>query len=366
VRPTRASAPRFEALARLVGALLFGALFACSRGTAAPTEASPRVLVGAGATLPFPLYSKWAAEYARVDPTVRINYQSIGSGAGIRQVSDGVVDFGATDEPMTADQQRRSATGLVHVPTTIGAVVFAFNLPGGGGLALTGELAADIFLGNVRRWDDPRVRALNPGRALPSEPFIVVHRADGSGTSAALTAFFAKHNAAWREQIGAGTSPRFPVGVGAKGNEGVAALLKATPFSIGYVELVYARQSGLPMAEVRNAAGKMVAPTVEALDRAAQSATTPADDGARVVLLDAPDEGAYPIAALSFVVVARDAADRGKAEALAKFLWWAVHEGQGFARALDYAALPPPLVGRAERALRELRADGRLLGVPGG
>jgi phosphate transport system substrate-binding protein len=324
------------------------------------------MLVGAGATLPYPLYSKWAAEYARVDPTVRINYQSIGSGAGIRQVSDGVVDFGATDEPMTEDQLRRSSAKLVHVPSTIGAVVFAFNLPNERELALTGELAADLFLGNVKRWDDERIRALNPGRSLPAEPIIIVHRADGSGTSAALTAYLGKHNPTWQQQVGTGTSPRFPVGVGAKGNEGVTALIKATPLSIGYVELVYARQSGLAMAQVRNGAGKMVAPTVDSLDRAARSATTPPDDEARVVLIDAADEGAYPIAALSFVVVPREGTDRGKSEALAKFLWWAIHDGQGFAHALDYAQLPPPLVGRAERALHELRAAGHILLPPGG
>jgi phosphate transport system substrate-binding protein len=346
--------------------LAIGALFApaCSRSNAAPTESSPRILVGAGATLPYPLYSKWAAEYARVDPTVRVNYQSIGSGAGVRQVSDGVIDFGATDEPMSDDQLRQTTTKLLHIPTTIGGVVFAFHLPSTRELSLTAELASDIFLGNVRRWDDERIRLVNPGRDLPSEPITVVHRADGSGTSAALTTYLAKHNAAWRDGVGVGTSPRFPVGVGAKGNEGVTAFIKATPLSIGYVELVYARQSGLAMAEVRNRAGKMVAPTVEALDRAAMSATPPANDDARVVLLDAEDEGAYPIAALSFVVVPRDAPDRAKAEALAKFLWWAVHDGQRFARSLDYAQLTPPLVARAERALGALRSEGRPLLSP--
>ena len=333
----------------------------CSRSSAAPTESSPRVLVGAGATLPFPLYSKWAAEYAKVDPTVRINYQSVGSGAGVRQVSDGVVDFGATDEPMTEDQLRHTKTQLVHVPTTIGAVVFAFNLPEERELSLTAELAADIFLGNVRRWDDPRIRAENSGRNLPAEAIIVVHRADGSGTSAALTAYLAKHNAEWRVAVGSATSPRFPVGVGAKGNEGVTAFIKSTPCSIGYVELVYARQSRLAMAQVRNHAGKMIAPTVETLDRAAKSAAPPASEDARVVLLDAEDEGAYPIAALSFVVVPRDGPDRAKSEALAKFLWWAVHEGQSFAQGLDYAQLPPPLIARAERSIGELRGGGRPL-----
>jgi len=353
-------------MTRLALALAFVlVLGACSRASGTPTESSPRVLVGAGATLPYPLYSKWAAEYARVEPTVRVNYQSLGSGAGVRQVSDGVVDFGATDEPMTDEQIRLASKKLVHVPTTVGAVVFAFNLPGERDLALTAEVAAAVFLGDVQRWDDERIRSLNPGRNLPAEPIIVVHRADGSGTSAALTTYLAKHDATWQAKVGAATSPHFPVGVGAKGNEGVTAFIKSTPLALGYVELVYARQAGLAMAQVRNPAGKMVAPSLDALDRAARSARPPRDDDARVVLLDAEDEGAYPIAAVSFVVVPRDTADRAKGEALAKFLWWAVHDGQSFAGSLDYARLPPALVGRAERALGELRGEGRPL-LPSG
>jgi phosphate transport system substrate-binding protein len=338
----------------------------CSRTSSVGTESSPRVLVGAGATLPYPLYSKWGAEYARVDPTVRVSYQSIGSGAGIRQVEGGVVDFGATDEPMSEEQVKRSPMKLVHVPTTVGAVVFAFNLPGKTELSLTAEVAAAMFLGTVQRWDDERIRTLNPGRTLPSEAIIVVHRADGSGTSAALTTYLSLHDEQWSTTVGSGTSPRFPVGVGAKGNEGVTAFVKSTPMSIGYIELVYAKQAHLSMARVKNRAGRFVAPTLDALDSAAKSVSPAAAASSdRIMLLDSADESAYPIAALSYVVVPLDARDRGKAEALAKFLWWAVHDGQRFARELDYAALPPPLVGRAERALRELRADGHAL-LPAG
>ncbi|MDB4935148.1 MAG: Phosphate-binding protein PstS [Labilithrix sp.] len=353
---------RLAVICFLACVLALASPFGCSRANPGPTESSPRMLVGAGATLPFPLYSKWSAEYARVDPTVRVNYQSIGSGAGIRQVSDGVVDFGATDEPMSDEQLDRAPVKLVHVPTTVGAVVFAFNVPGLRDLALTAEVAADIFLGNVQRWDDARLRALNPNAALPDEPITVVHRADGSGTSAALTTYLATHNDKWSATAGSGTAPRFPVGVGAKGNEGVTAFVKATPLSVGYVELVYARQAGLPMARVKNRAGVLVAPTLDAIDRAAKSvSSTVATSTERVMLLDSADEGAYPIAALSYVVLPRDARDAGRAEALARFLWWAVHDGQRFARDLDYVPLPPALVARAERALRELRVDGRPL-----
>lgn len=353
--------------ATLLFAVGLVALPGCSRTSAAGTEASPRVLVGAGATLPYPLYSKWAAEYARVDPTVRVNYQSIGSGAGIRQVEGGVVDFGATDEPMTEEQLGRSQVKLVHVPTTVGAVVFAFNLPGSSELSLTAEVAAAIFLGTIQRWDDERIRALNPGRALPGEAIIVAHRADGSGTSAALTTYLSLHDETWGRAVGSGTSPRFPVGVGAKGNEGVTAFIKSTPMSIGYVELVYAKQARLSMAAVKNRAGRFVVPSLGALDSAAKGVpAAAASTSERVVLLDSAEPDAYPIAALSYVVLPLDARDRGRGEALAKFFWWAVHDGQSLARDLDYVALPPPLVTRAERALHELRGDGRALLPAGG
>lgn len=344
----------------LLGALLLLVSIpgACTRRTSPPTEATPRALVGAGATLPYPLYSKWAAEYSRIDPTVRINYQSIGSGAGVRQVEDGVVDFGATDEPLRAPPAR-----MVLVPTTVGAVVVVFNVSGHRELALTPELVADIFLGKLTRWDDERLRSVNPGRELPGGSMVVVHRADGSGTSAALTTYLAERSEAWRTTVGAGTSPRFPVGVGAKGNEGVAALVKSTPLSIGYVELAYAKQSDLAMAQMRNRAGNFVAPSLDALDRAARSVSSTTDVSS-ASLVESADERAYPIAALSFVVVPQDATDRLKAEALAKFLWWAIHDGQAHASPLEYAPLPPLLVARGERALRELRADGRPL-LPG-
>jgi len=352
-----ATATVVVALAASSGALGSASLGACSRSST-PTEASPRLLVGAGATLPYPLYSRWAADYARVDPTVRINYQSVGSGAGIREVSDGVVDFGATDDPRSEADLRGSPTKLVHVPTTVGAVVLAVNLPGTRDLSLTGPLVADIFLGRIRRWDDPAVRARNPDRALPDEPIVVVHRADGSGTSAALTAFLARSSTEWESSVGSGTSPRFPIGVGAKGNEGVAALVKSTPLSIGYLELAYAKQAGLAIARVQNRAGRFVAPTLDALDRAARSVDASADAGP-LSLIDAPDAEAYPIAAVSFVVVPAEARDPAKAAALARFLWWAIHDGQRVSASLDYAPLTEPLVARGERALRTLRGGGQ-------
>ncbi len=331
---------------------------ACSKSNAD----SMRVINGAGATLPYPLYARWSAEYAKLDPKVRINYQSVGSGAGVRQVSDGVVDFGATDEPLSEGELARCKDSVLHVPTTIGAVAVTYNLPGAAPLRLTADLVADVFLGTVTRWDDARIREANEGRALPAEPITVVHRADGSGTSAAFTSYLSRTSAAWRSKVGAGTTPRFPTGVGVKGSEGVAAHVKVTPFTIGYVEVSHAHLAGLPVASVQNRAGAFVTPTLEALDHAARAAVLLDPGAARdtpIRLVDTTDPAAYPITALSYVVLPRDARDPERGAALAQFLWWAVHDGQRYARPLDYAELPPELVLRAESVLRELRAGGR-------
>lgn len=341
--------------------LLFGVSIAGGLAVASSwstSEDGAKVIDGAGATLPFPLYAKWSSEFAHVDPSVRVNYQPLGSGAGIRQMSDGVVDFGATDEPMTDEQLSRSPSTLVHVPMTVGAVVIAYNVPGASELKLTPAVVADMFRGEVRRWNDARVRETNPGLSMPDEPITVVHRADGSGTSATFTAFLSKNSVAWRADVGSGVAPRFPVGVGARGNEGVASYVKATPFAIGYVEFAYARQAGLPFALVRNRAGHYVPPSLESLERAVRSALPRLPEDLRLSIVDSEDEGAYPIAALSFLVVRRDAARRSKAESLARFVWWGLHDGQRYASALGYAPLPAELVERAEHAVKELRAEG--------
>ena len=338
---------------------------ACVAACTRRADAGLRVLDGAGATLPYPLYAKWSMEYARIDPTVRINYQPLGSGAGIRQIADGVVDFGASDEPMSQAQLDRAPRPLVHVPTTIGAVVLAYNLAEAPELKVTPEIVADVFLGAITRWDDPRLRAVNPDVPLPSEPIVLVHRAEGSGTSATLTTLLGNRSATFRERVGAGTVPHFPVGVGARGNDGVAAFVQSTPRSFGYVEIAYARAARLSIARVMNRRGRYVPPTLEALERAAKSALAREPEGSRLSIVDADDDDAYPIAALSLVIVPREPRDRARGEALARFLWWAVHDGQRFAPSEGYAALPPELGARAEAALRSLRADGRPL-VGGG
>ena len=313
------------------------------------TRSKDRSLDGAGATLPYPLYSKWAAEYAKVDPSVRVNYQPLGSGAGVRQITDGVVDFGATDDPLA------DAVGpLVQIPTTIGAVVVAYNHPGFTKLELDAELIADVFLGTVNRWADRRLEASAVQLMYAPEEISVIHRADGSGTSAALTKFLSAHHAGFRERVGAGKIPSFPVGVGTKGNEGVAASIKSTLGSFGYLELAHAKSAGLSIARVKNRRGKFVEPSLEALDRAARAV-----DGLSIV--DADDDGAYPIAALSLVVVPRVIKDPARGRALARFLWWAVHDGQKLSADLGYAPLPPALVARAEAALRDLKSAGQPL-----
>jgi phosphate transport system substrate-binding protein len=324
--------------------LLGSTLLACSRS-------NDRSLDGAGATLPYPLYAKWSAEYAKIEPNVRVNYQPLGSGAGIRQITDGVVDFGATDDPL-AD----GSGALVQIPTTVGAVVVAYNHPGFTGLELDAELVADIFLGAVDRWADKRlsVSASKVHLMYAPESISVVHRADGSGTSAALTRFLSAHHAGFRERVGAGKIPSFPVGVGAKGNEGVAATIKSTLGSFGYVELAHAKGAGLSIARVENRRGAFVAPSLESLERAARAASD-------LSIVDADDEGAYPIAALSLIVVPREIKVPARGAALARFLWWAIHDGQKLAADLGYAPLPPALVARAERALRELKSAGKPL-----
>lgn len=328
---------------------------------AACARSGPRPIDGAGATLPYPLYAKWSTEYARVDASVRVNYQPLGSGAGVRQMSDGVIDFGATDEPMS-DEQMKQTPAVVHVPMTVGAVVVTYNLPGVTELKLTPHVLADVFRGAVERWDDPRLHS----SPLPAERIVVVHRADGSGTSATFTSFLSRTSEAWRSEVGTGISPRFPVGVGARGNDGVAAYVKATPYSIGYVELAHAKQAGLPVALVRNRGGSYVPPTIDSLDRAARSMLSRIPDDLRLSIVDADDPAAYPIASLSFFILPQDARERPKAEALGRFVWWALHDGQRLAPSLDYAPLPPEIVERAERAVRGLRAEGKPLSLAGG
>jgi phosphate transport system substrate-binding protein len=316
-------------------------------------------LNGAGATFPYPLYSKWMAEYHRLDPRVTINYQSIGSGGGIRQVSAGTVDFGASDTPMSVEDLARAGKPILHLPLTLGAVVLAYQLPGvSSGLRLSPEVLAAIFLGTITTWNDPALAALNPGLSLPPQRIMVVHRTDGSGTTAVFTEYLSRVSPPWKEKVGAGTSVRFPVGLGAKGNEGVAGLLKTAPGTLGYVELAYAVQGGLSQAVLRNRAGELVPASLENISAAAASAEAAIPPDLRVSITDAPGKPAYPIASFSFLLVPQTIPDPAKRAALVRFLRWAVRDGQKLAPALHYAPLPAAMVTRVEERLRLLSAEG--------
>lgn len=326
-----------------------------SDGDAPPSSRSGSVdLTGAGATFPYPLYSKWFSDYA-TEKNVRINYQSIGSGGGIRQLSEGTVDFGATDGPMTDDELAKAKGGaIMHFPTVLGAVAIAYNLPDlSGGLRLSGPVISQIFLGTIKKWNDPRIAALNPGVELPARDVLVVHRSDGSGTTYVFSDYLAAVSQDWASGPGRGKDVAWPTGLGGKGNEGVAGQIKQIPGAIGYVELAYAKQNDLPVAAVMNTAGEFVAPSIEAVTAAAAGVADrlPAATDYRLSIVNAPGAGAYPISSFTWLLLYRDQTDSVKARKLVDFLRWALTEGEKQAAALDYAPLPPAM---AERLLQRL------------
>jgi phosphate transport system substrate-binding protein len=328
--------------------------------TVAPAEAQ-MLMNGAGATFPYPIYSKWFDEYTKVDPEVRFNYQSIGSGGGIRQITERTVDFGATDGPMTDEQLKKAPGELLHIPTVLGAVVATYNLPGQPKLNFTGEVLAGIFLGKITQWSDERIRTLNPSVNLPNQPIVVVHRSDGSGTTYIWVDYLSKVSSEWAQKVGKGTSVNWPVGLGGKGNEGVAGQVKNTPGALGYVELAYAITNKLPTAAVKNQAGKFVEATIESTTAAAAGAAGNMPDDFRVSLTNAPGDQAYPIASFTWLLVYRDQANGAKGKALVKFLWWAIHDGQKYPGALLYAPLPAPVVKQLEARIKQITFSGKPL-----
>jgi phosphate transport system substrate-binding protein len=330
--------------------------------TAAPTGAQT-LINGAGATFPYPIYSKWFDAYTKVDPEARFNYQSIGSGGGIKQISSRTVDFGASDGPMTDEQLKGAPGELFHIPTVLGADAATYNLPGSPKLKFTPDVLADIFLGKISKWNDPRLAAENPGVSLPSTPIVVVHRSDGSGTTYIWVDYLSKVSPEWQQKVGRGTSVNWPVGLGGKGNEGVAGQVKNTPGALGYVELAYAVQNKLPVGLVKNAAGKFVEPTIESTTAAAAGAarTMPADF--RVSLTNPPGDDAYPIASFTWLLVYKEQPNEIKGRAIVKFLWWMSHEGQKMAPDLHYAPLPAPIVKQIEAKIKEINYQGKPLMV---
>ncbi len=316
--------------------------------------AAEMLINGAGATFPYPIYTKWFDAYAKINPAVKINYQSIGSGGGIRQVSEQTIDFGATDAPMTDEEMKKAKVPLLHFPTVVGAVVPVYNIPGiTSDLNLTRKALSGIFLGKITRWNDPEIAKVNPGIKLPANPILVVHRSDGSGTTYVFTDFLSKADPEWKQKVGVGKALKWPVGIGGKGNEGVSGLVSQMPFSLGYVEMNYAMQNKLAMGHVENKAKKFVSPTLETVTAAAASLDVP--DHFRVSITDPPGEDAYPIASYTWLLIPSTIADLQKKKVLVGFLKWMLQEGQRQAPSLHYAPLPPKIVSMEEAALAKIR-----------
>jgi phosphate transport system substrate-binding protein len=317
-----------------------------SSATASSTTSSSSQsvdLTGAGATFPYPIYSKWFSDYATLTG-VKINYQSIGSGGGIRQLSEGTVDFGASDSPMSDDELSKAKGGaILHFPTVLGADVITYNLPGvTAALKFTPAAIADIFSGRIKKWNDTRIASLNPGVTLPAQDILVVHRSDGSGTTYIFTDYLSTAVPSWKTSIGKGKEVKWPVGLGAKGNEGVSGQVKQTPGAIGYVELAYAKQNNLPIAAIRNKSGQFVAASVDAVTAAAAGVAKalPANTDYRLSIVDAPGAAAYPISSFTWMLVYQKQTDAVKGKKLVDFLNWALTDGEKSASTLDYAPLP--------------------------
>jgi len=308
---------------------------------------------GAGATFPYPIYSKWFDEYAKVDPSVRFNYQSIGSGGGQKQILAQTVDFGASDGPMSDDNLAKAPGKLLHIPTVAGADVVAYNVPGNPALKLDADTIAGVFLGNIKKWNDPKIAALNPGVSLPDQEIIVVHRSDGSGTTYIWTDYLSKISPEWKTKVGTNTSVNWPTGIGGKGNEGVAGQIKQTPGALGYVELIYAVQNKMPYAEVKNAAGEFVKPTLESVTAALTTADIPNDF--RFSMTNAPGKDAYPICGATWLLVYEQQKDAAKGKKLVEFLKWAAKDGEKMAKDLQYAPLPDTLQQRVLKRIDEIR-----------
>jgi phosphate transport system substrate-binding protein len=308
---------------------------------------------GAGATFPYPIYSKWFDEYAKVDTSVRFNYQSIGSGGGQKQIMAETVDFGASDGPMSDENLGKAPRKLLHIPTVAGADVLTYNLPGSPKLKLDGATIADLFLGKITKWNDKRITEQNPGVKLPGDDIVVVHRSDGSGTTYIWVDYLSSVSKEWETKVGRGTSVNWPVGLGGKGNEGVAGQIKQLPGSVGYVELIYAKQNKLPYADVKNAAGNYIAASLESVSEALGSAKIP--DDFRFSMVNPAGEKAYPIAGCTWLLVYEQQKDATKGKKLVEFLNWAITKGEGMASSLDYASLPENLQQRVLERIKTIK-----------
>ncbi len=323
--------------------------------TPAPTPTPALLINGAGATFPYPIYSKWFDEYHKLHPDMQFNYQSIGSGGGIRQILAGTVDFGASDGPMTDDQLHQAKTKILHFPTVLGADVPTYNIPGiSQELNFTPEALAGIYLGKITKWNDPAIASSNKGVNLPDTDIVVVHRSDGSGTTYIWVDYLSKISEEWKTKVGKNTSVNWPVGLGGKGNEGVSGLVKQTPGAIGYVELIYAIQNSMPYGKVRNSSGVFVKADLASVTAAAAGAAKWMPDDFRVSITNAPGKAAYPVSSFTWLLVPSKIDDPTKKKAIVDFLRWMLGDGQGMVEALSYAKLPKEVVAKETKAISQV------------
>ena len=340
-------------------ALVFTSLvaFHSSPSNAAPVPAPATVMLnGAGATFPYPLYSKWFSDYNKIHSDIQINYQSIGSGGGIRQLLSGTVDFGASDAPMNDEQLGQSKTKILHFPTVLGAVVPTYNVSGvPQELNFTGQILAEIYLGKITKWNDPEISKYNNGVSLPAQDIVVVHRSDGSGTSYVWTDYLSKVSTEWQSKVGKNTSVNWPVGLGGKGNEGVTGLVKETPGAIGYVELIYAVQNKLPYGRVQNAAGAFVKANLAGVTAAAASYATTMPEDFRISITNASGKAAYPIASFTYLLIPKKIEDANKKNIIKGFLAWMLNDGQGAVEALSNARLPKEVIAKELKQISQIQ-----------
>lgn len=321
-----------------------------------PVQAQEKVLInGAGATFPAPIYMKWFQDYNKTNPNVEINYQSIGSGAGIKGLIAKTVDFGASDAPMSDDELKKAGAPVLHIPTVLGAVVVTYNVPGvNQAIKLDGETVAQIFGGKITKWNDPKIVALNKDVKFPEKPIVVVYRSDSSGTTAVFTEYLAKVSPAWKSEIGAAKAVKWPVGLGGKGNEGVTGLVKDTQGSVGYIELSYALAEKIPMADIKNKSGTFVTPSIQSTSDAAAAALKAMPEDFRVSITDPEGKNSYPISAFTYLLIYKDMPGK-KGEELSKFLTWAMDKGQADAPKLAYSPLPKELLPKVKTKIKELK-----------
>jgi phosphate transport system substrate-binding protein len=330
------------------------ALAAAVVGCGHQQKASAQLLInGAGATFPYPIYQKWCSEYSKVDPGVQINYNSIGSGGGQQQIIAGTVDFGASDGPMSDADLAKAPGKILHIPTVAGADVLTYNLPDSPKLKMDGPTIADIFFGKITKWNDPAIAGQNPGVKLPDLDIVVVHRADGSGTTYIWVDYLSSVSKEWETKVGRGKAVSWPTGQGAKGNEGVTGMVKQTPGAIGYVELIYAKQNKLPFADIKNASGEYVTPGIESVTKALESAKIP--DDFRFSMVNSPGSGAYPIAGTTWLLVYETQKDPVRGRKVVEFLNWSLTKGEAMAPALDYAPLPDSVQQRVLERIKTIK-----------